>query len=59
MIRTATTESQAATANMSAQDITGRPQTLSTSDLILSITSNPLAELLLARAVFSLSIVAV
>jgi len=44
---------------MSAQDTTGRPQTLSTSDLILSITSNPLAELLLAREVFSLLMVEV
>lgn len=59
VIHTATTESQAATAKISAQDTIGRPQALSTSDLILSITSNPLAELLLARAVFSLSIVAV
>lgn len=39
---------------MSAQDTTGRPQALSTSHLILSITSNPLTELLFGPANFSL-----
>ena len=57
VILTATTESRAATAKMSAQETTGRPQILSTSFLIRSITSNPLAELLFAREFFSLSMV--
>ena len=57
-ILTATTESRAATANMSAQETTGRPHALSTSYLIWSTTSNPRAELLFGRANFSLSMVA-
>jgi hypothetical protein len=54
-LHTTTTESRAATAKMSAQETTGRPQTLSTSNLIWSITSNPLIEFLLGPAFFSLS----
>lgn len=53
MIHTATTESRAATAKISAQDTIGPQQTWSTADLILSITSNPLRELALGMAVFS------
>lgn len=52
---TATTESRAATARMSAHDTTGPPQASSTADLILSTTSNPLTELLLGTANFSLT----
>ena len=52
---TATTESRAATAKISTQETTGRPQTLSTSALIWSTTSNPLTEFRLPRAFFSLS----
>ena len=58
-IHTATTESRAATAKISAQETTGAPQTLSTTDLILSTTANPLAELILAFAFFSESILSV
>ena len=52
---TATTESRAATAKISAQETTGRPQTLSTSALILSTTSNPLKDFKFPRAFFSVS----
>ena len=49
---TATIESLAATAKMSAQDTTPR-KIFSNWDLIVSTTSNPLSELLLGPAVFS------
>ena len=49
---TATTESLAATAKMSAQDTTPG-QIFSNWDLIVSTTLNPLSELLLGPAVFS------
>ncbi|KAM0941188.1 hypothetical protein DsansV1_C17g0146111 [Dioscorea sansibarensis] len=49
---TATTESRAATARMSAQDTTCL-HALSTFDLIVSITSKPRSEFLLGVAVFS------
>ncbi|KAG8484454.1 hypothetical protein CXB51_023904 [Gossypium anomalum] len=52
---TATTESRAATAKISAQETTGRPQTLSTSALIWSTTSNPRTEFKFPRAFFSVS----
>lgn len=58
-IHTATTESRAATAKISAQETTGPPQALSTTDLILSTTLNPLAELKLEFALFSESILSV
>ena len=51
-IHTATTESRAATARMSAHD-TVWLQTASTWDLMVSITSKPLMELMLGFAVFS------
>lgn len=54
-ILTATTESRAATARISEHETRGQPQTSSTSDLILSMTSNPLTEFLLGNAFFSLS----
>ena len=44
VLLTATTESRAATANMSAQETTGFPHALSTASLISSTTSNPLAD---------------
>lgn len=56
---TATTESRATTAKMSAHETTGAPQALSTADLIKSTTSNPLAELALAKEFFSPSMVEV
>jgi hypothetical protein len=52
-------QSRAATTKISAHETTGPPQALSTSDLMLSTTSNPRMELLLATAVFSLSMVGV
>ena len=51
-ILTATTESLAATARMSAQETTPGHK-LSTWDFMVSITSNPLNELTLGNAVFS------
>lgn len=51
-IHTATTESRAATARMSAHD-TVWLQTASTWDLMVSTTSKPLTELRLGTAVFS------
>lgn len=51
-VHTATTESLAVTARISAQDTTPG-QTLSTLDLIVSITSNPRREFALGPAVFS------
>lgn len=59
VIRTATTESRAATAKMSAHETTGPPQALSTSSLMLSTTSNPPREFWLGKAFFSLSMVGV
>ena len=56
LLLTATTESLAATANMSAQETTGLPHASSTASLISSTTSNPLAEFLFGFAFFSLSI---
>jgi len=53
---TANDASRAATASMSAQDTTPG-QTFSTSDFALSMISNPLTELTLGSALFSLSIV--
>lgn len=51
-VRTATTESLAAIAKISAQETTPG-QALSNCDLIVSITSNPLIELAFGPAVFS------
>lgn len=57
---TATTESRAATAKISAQETRlGVLHTLSTSDLILSITSKPLTEFAFGTAFFSLSMLGV
>jgi len=56
LLLTATTESRAATANMSAQETIGFPHASSTACLISSTTSNPLADWKFAFEFFSLSI---
>jgi len=53
MALTMATESRAATAKISAHDITGRLHALSTAALISLTTSNPLIEFRFGSAVFS------